>query len=125
MSRVANSTYKAGTYMIVVSEGLTTQQETILLIIVLSTDSFGHQKLGGTGKYVRENLHARIKNDSGMIDFMKQQGLYVEKMNALPEIRETVPGYLIRSGNTSALDANFGRETGAAAVMLIAHGITG
>jgi 6-phosphofructokinase 1 len=125
MSRVANSTYKAGTYMIVVSEGLTDSTGDHITDYSVDIDSFGHQKLGGTGRYVRENLHARIKNDSGMIDFMKQQGLYVEKMNALPEIRETVPGYLIRSGNTSALDANFGRETGAAAVMLIAHGLTG
>lgn len=56
---------------------------------------------------------------------MKKLGLYVKNMNAAPEIRETVPGYLIRSGETSTIDANFGKDTGAGAVVLLMNGITG
>lgn len=125
MDRVVHSVYKAGTYMVVVSEGITDSTGGHITDESVRSDSFGHQKLGGTGKYVRENLAKRIRSDAGMLKFMKDQGLFVEKMNELPEVRETVPGYLIRSGKTSALDANFGREAGAAAVILIANGITG
>jgi len=56
---------------------------------------------------------------------MKEQGLYVEKMNEVPQVRETVPGYLVRSGSTSALDADFGKDTGAGAVLLLLKGISG
>lgn len=125
MRRVSKSTYKAGTYLIVVSEGLTDSTGEHITDNAASTDSFGHKKLGGTGKFVRDNLTIRMKKDTEIAQFMKSQGLFVEEMNALPEIRETVPGYLIRSGNTTALDANFGKDTGAAAVILIANGITG
>ena len=56
---------------------------------------------------------------------MKDQGLYVAQMNEVPQIRETVLGYLVRSGSTSALDANFGKDTGAGAVVLLINGISG
>jgi len=125
IKRVSDSTYKAGTYMIVVSEGITDSTGEHIIDNTSDIDSFGHKKLGGTGKFVRDNLSARMKSDSQMIEFMKEQGLFVEEMNVLPEIRETVPGYLIRSGKTTAHDANFGKDTGAAAVMLIKAGITG
>jgi len=125
IGRVSQSTYKAGTYLIVVSEGLTDLTGEHITDNTASTDSFGHKKLGGTGKFVRSSLASRMKQDAEMEHFMKSQGLFVEEMNVLPEIRETVPGYLIRSGNTTALDANFGKDTGASAVILIANGITG
>lgn len=125
MERVQRSPYKSGTYVIVVSEGLSDATGERLTDNSLGIDSFGHKKLGGTGKYVREQLMERIKNDPQIEGFMKQQGLYVEKMNAYPEIRETVPGYLIRSGQTSAIDANFGKDAGAGAVILLISGITG
>ncbi len=124
-SRVRESENKAGTYMIVVAEGLKDAAGTTLTDASVSVDSFGHKKLSGAGKYVAQNLSQLMKSDPEMIQFMKEQGLFVEKMNELPEIRETVPAYLARSGSTSAMDANFGKETGAGAVTLIVNGISG
>ncbi len=125
MRRVKESEYKAGTYMIVVAEGMTDSTGSSITDDSIVVDSFGHKKLSGVGKYVRENLTKRIKNDPEVIQFMKEQGLYVEKMNEVPQIRETVPTYLVRSGNSTALDANFGKDTGAGAVVLLLNGISG
>ena len=125
MRRVRESEYKAGTYMIVVAEGMTDSTGSSITDDSIVVDSFGHKKLSGVGKYVRENLTKRIKNDPEIIQFMKEQGLYVEKMNEVPQIRETVPTYLVRSGNTTALDANFGKDAGAGAVILLTNGISG
>jgi 6-phosphofructokinase 1 len=125
MRRVAGSEYKAGTYIIVAAEGMTDITGINITDDSVATDSFGHKKLSGVGKYVRENLTQRIKNDPEIVQFMKQQGLYVEKMNEVPQIRETVLGYLVRSGSTSALDANFGKDAGAGAVVLLVNGISG
>ncbi len=123
--RVSQSDYKAGTYVVVVAEGMTDCTGECVIDDSVAVDSFGHKKLSGVGKYVRENLTNRIKNDPEFIQFMKDQGLYVEKMNEVPQVRETVLGYLVRSGSTSALDANFGKDTGAGAVVLLVNGITG
>ena len=125
MKRVGASEYKSGTYTLVVTEGIHDISGESIHDASVSIDSFGHKKLGGTGKYVREHLAARLKQDDEMKQFMKEQGLFVDKMNEVPEIRETVPGYLARSGNTSALDANFGKSTGAGAVVLLVNGIFG
>jgi 6-phosphofructokinase 1 len=56
---------------------------------------------------------------------MKQAGMFVEKMNEAPEVRSVVPGHLVRCGHSSAYDVCFGKEAGAAAVMLLANGTTG
>jgi 6-phosphofructokinase 1 len=125
MRRVAESEYKAGTYVIVAAEGMSDITGQSITDDSVAVDSFGHKKLSGVGKYVREQLTQRIKNDPGFVEFMKKQGLYVEKMNEVPQVRETVPGYLVRSGSTSALDANFGKDTGAGAVLLLLKGISG
>lgn len=125
MRRVIESEYKAGTYIIVVSEGINDSTGAIITDESVPADSFGHKKLCGTGKYVRENLVSRLKKDNEMKEFMKKQGLFVGKMNEVPEIRETVPGYLARSGSTSALDANFGKDAGAGAVVLLLSDISG
>lgn len=123
--RVSESEYKAGTYVIVAAEGMKDSTGQSITDDSVATDSFGHKKLSGVGKYVRENLTQRVKNDPELLQFMKEQGLYVEKMNEVPQIRETVLGYLVRSGSTSALDANFGKDTGAGAVVLLENGISG
>ncbi len=125
MRRVASNEYKSGTYVIVVAEGMTDISGCCITDDSVAVDSFGHKKLSGVGKYVRENLTSRVKKDPEIIEFMKEQGLFVEKMNEVPQIRETVLGYLVRSGSTSALDANFGKDTGAGAVVLLANGISG
>jgi 6-phosphofructokinase 1 len=125
MKRVSESEYKSGTYTIVVTEGINDISGEIIHDSSVSMDCFGHKKLGGTGKYVREHLVERLKQDQEIKRFMKSQGLFVDKMNEIPEIRETVPGYLARSGNTSALDANFGKNAGAGAVVLLVNGVFG
>ncbi len=125
MRRIKESEYKAGTYVIVAAEGITDATGNIIVDETVSTDAFGHKKLSGVGKYVRENLANRIKSDEGFKNFMREQGLFVEKMNEVPEVREMVLSYLVRSGSTSALDANFGKDTGAAAVVLLNSGISG
>ena len=125
MRRINESENKAGTYIIVVAEGLKGPSGDIITDESVPVDSFGHKKLCGSGKYVRERLTSLIKNDPEVVQFMKKQGLFVEKMNEVPEIRETVPGYLARSGSTSAMDVNFGKETGAGAVILLLNGISG
>ena len=123
--RVSESENKAGTYIIVVAEGIKDSMGMIITDESVPGDSFGHKKLCGSGKYVRERLSELIKDDPQIVQFMKKQGLFVEKMNEVPEIRETVPGYLARSGSTSALDVNFGKEAGAGAVVLLINGISG
>ena len=125
MSRVRESENKAGTYMIVVAEGMKDATGMTITDSNVSVDSFGHKKLSGAGKYVVQHLSEMLKSDPEMVQFMKDQGLFVEKMNEVPEIRETVPAYLARSGSTSAMDANFGKETGAGAVTLIVNNISG
>ncbi len=123
--RVRENEYKSGTYVIVVAEGMKDVTGQLITDVSVTVDSFGHKKLSGVGKYVREQLTQRVKNDPGFIQFMVDQGLFIKNMNEVPQIRETVLGYLVRSGSTSALDANFGKDTGAAAVVLLENGITG
>jgi len=123
--RVETSDVRAGTYFIVASEGLKGAEGEHITDDTAGTDSFGHKKLAGAGKYVRQELERRMNKDPEMKDFMKRVGSFVPGVYELPEIREVVPGHLVRSGYTSALDANFGKQAGAAAVRLLAKGISG
>ena len=120
VKRLRASELLEATYTIVVAEGLTIA-DSVLADDSYGTDAFGHKKMGGTGKYVREQLTARLKADEEFKDVYKELGLFVANMNELPEIRETAPGYLIRSGETTALDACFGRDAGAGAVLLLSQ----
>ncbi|MBC7334039.1 MAG: 6-phosphofructokinase [Actinobacteria bacterium] len=125
MRRIRESEYKEGTYIIVAAEGIRDVTGEIITDETVSVDAFGHKKLGGAGRYIRENLAKRVKSDDEFKNFMREQGLFVEKMNEVPEVREMVLSYLVRSGSTSALDANFGKDAGAAAVVLLSSGIWG
>ena len=125
MRRIESSEYKSGTYSIVAAEGITDETGEAITDSSVQIDAFGHKKLSGVGKYIRQQLTERIKNDKSFKQFMKDQGLFVEKMNEVPAVREMVLTYLVRSGSTSALDANFGNETGAGAVVLLNNGISG
>lgn len=51
--------------------------------------------------------------------------MFVEGLYEIPEIRTITPGHLVRCGQTSAFDVNFGIEAGAAAVELLVHGLGG
>lgn len=123
--RVERSDVKAGTYIIVVAEGLKTASGEMLYDESAGVDAFGHKKLAGAGKYVRQQLEKRLKADSEIGDFMKKTGMHVPGIYVIPEVREVTPGHLVRSGGSSAFDVNFGYKAGAAAVLLLLDGKTG
>jgi 6-phosphofructokinase 1 len=125
MRRIRESDTHNGTYSIVVNEGIHDHTGIKTADNTVGVDAFGHKKLGGSGKYVREQLNKLLKADIEIQAFYKEMGLFIQDMNMFPEIRESVPGYLSRSGYSSALDVNFGKDVGAGAVILLKHGITG
>jgi 6-phosphofructokinase 1 len=124
-NRIERSDVKAGTYMIVVAEGLKTASGELLYDESAGVDAFGHKKLAGAGKYVRQQLEKRLKNDPEVVDFMKRTGMYAPGVYEVPEVREVTPGHLVRCGSSSAFDVNFGHCAGAAAVLLLLEGKTG
>jgi 6-phosphofructokinase 1 len=123
--RVLRSDVKAGTYMIVVAEGIRNASGEMLYDEAAGMDAFGHKKLAGAAKYVRAQVEKRLKADPELIDFMKRSGMYVPGIYEMPEVREVTPGHLVRSGESSAYDVNFGYAAGAAAVALLSSGISG
>ncbi len=124
-NRIERSDVKAGTYMIVVAEGLKTASGELLYDESAGVDAFGHKKLAGAGKYVRQQLEKRLKNDPEVVDFMKRTGMFAPGVYEVPEVREVTPGHLVRCGSSSAFDVNFGHSAGAAAVLLLLEGKTG
>jgi 6-phosphofructokinase 1 len=125
IERVENSDVKAGSYTIVVAEGMKDAKGEIIVDESAGTDAFGHKKLAGAGKYVRKRLEAIMKQDEEMKEFMKRNGIFVPGVYELPEIREVTPGHLVRCGASSSYDVNFGKEIGAAAVVLLTKGLGG
>lgn len=123
--RIQRSDVRAGTYLIVVAEGLTDSTGAEIVDETAGVDAFGHKKLAGAGKYVRNELSKRLAADIDVKDMMKAYGMYVESLYEIPEIRTITPGHLVRCGQTSAFDVNFGIEAGAAAVELLVNGIDG
>ncbi len=123
--RVRESDVKAGTYLIVVAEGLKDASGSEIVDKTVPPDSFGHYKLAGAGKYVVNELTARLKEDPEIREFMKETGQYVEGVYEIPEIRAVTPGHLVRCGRSSAFDVSFGMEAGASAVLLLMKGIHG
>lgn len=123
--RVLRSDVKAGTYIIVVAEGIKTASGELLYDESAGVDAFGHKKLAGAGKYVRQQLEKRLKNDPEVKEMMKKAGMFAPGVYEIPEVREVTPGHLVRSGHSSAYDVNFGYRAGAAAVLLLLEGKTG
>ena len=123
--RIERSDVKAGTYIIVVSEGIKTVSGELLYDESAGVDAFGHKKLAGAGRYVRQQLEKRLKNDPEVKEFMKKTGMYAPGVYETPEVREVTPGHIVRSGESSAFDVNFGEKAGAAAVILLVEGKTG
>lgn len=124
-ARVMRSDVKAGTYIIVVAEGIKTASSELLYDESAGVDAFGHKKLAGAGRYVRQQLEKRLKGDSEVVEFMKKTGMYAPGVYEIPEVREVTPGHLVRSGQSSAYDVNFGQRAGAVAVLLLLEGKTG
>ena len=124
-ARVERSDVKAGTYIIVAAEGIKTASGELLYDESTRADSFGHKKLAGAGKYVKQQLEKRLKADPAVKEFMKRAGMYAPGVYEIPEVREVTPGHLVRSGPSSAYDVNFGQRAGAASVLLLLEGKTG
>jgi 6-phosphofructokinase 1 len=124
-ARIERSDVKAGTYIIVVAEGLQDASGEMLYDESAGVDAFGHKKLAGAGKYVRQQLEKRFKSDPDVEAFMKRTGMYVPGIYMIPEVREVTPGHLVRSGQSSAFDVNFGHKAGTAAVIMLTSGKTG
>jgi 6-phosphofructokinase 1 len=123
--RIERSDVRAGTYIIVVSEGIKTVTGELLYDESAGVDAFGHKKLAGAGRYVRQQLEKRLKNDPEVKEFMVKTGMYAPGVYEVPEVREVSPGHIIRSGQSSAFDVNFGERAGAAAVLLLIEGKSG
>ena len=123
--RIERSDVKAGTYMIVVAEGIKTASGEMLYDESAGVDAFGHKKLAGAGKYVKQQVEKRMKEDPEVKDFMKRVGMFTPGVYEIPEVREIVPSHLVRSGQTSAYDVNFGYRVGAAAVLMLLEGKAG
>jgi 6-phosphofructokinase 1 len=123
--RILRNDVMAGQYMIVVAEGLKNADGSEIYDESSTPDSFGHKKLAGAAKYATQELTKRLKADPEIKGLMKKANMYVEKMNEIPEVRSVVPGHLVRCGHSSAYDVCFGKEAGAAGVMLLKQGIVG
>jgi len=123
--RLRESDVHAGTYTLVVAEGLRNADGTELTDESAGVDAFGHKKLAGAGKFARQQLQNRMDEDPDIKQFMKEVGLYVEGVYESLEIRHIVPEHLVRCGDSSAYDTNFGFEAGAAAVLLLLDGKSG
>jgi 6-phosphofructokinase 1 len=124
-ARINASDVLAGTYMILVAEGLKDISGCEIVDESAGIDAFGHKKLAGAGKYVCQEITKRLKADPEIKGFMKNIHMFVEGIYEVPEVREVTPGHLVRCGRSSAYDVNFGKEGGAAAIMLLKNGISG
>lgn len=123
--RILTSDVKAGTYVIIVAEGLKNADGSELYDESAGIDAFGHKKLAGAGAYVQKELSKRFKADPEIKEFMKKSKMFVEGIYESPEVRTVVPGHLVRCGASSVYDVNFGKEVGAGAVVLLQNGISG
>ena len=123
--RIAASDVKAGTYLILVAEGLKDASGKELVDESAGVDAFGHKRLAGAGKYICDQLTKRFKGDPEITKLMQREKMYVKSLNEIPEVRAVTPGHLVRCGHSSVYDVNFGKEVGGAAVILLQKGISG
>jgi 6-phosphofructokinase 1 len=123
--RVNNSDVNAGTYSIVVAEGMKDNSGSELYDENSGVDSFGHKKLSGAGKFIVQKIKEKMKNDPEMKKSMIKNGMFVEGLYENPEIRVIQPGHLVRAGGSSTYDVNFGMEAGIGAVELLKAGYSG
>ncbi|TXH60987.1 MAG: 6-phosphofructokinase, partial [Thiothrix sp.] len=123
--RITGSDVRAGTYLIMVAEGMHDAQGHEVVDTKAGTDAFGHKKLTGAGAYVCAELSKRLKADPDIPALMQAMGMYVPSQYEIPEVRAVNPGHLVRCGQSSAFDVSFGLEAGAAALHLLEAGISG
>ena len=123
--RMRESDCLGGTYTIVAAEGLRGEDGELLTDTSQGVDAFGHGKLAGAGRFVREALERRLEEDAEIAGMMESVGMFVADIYERPEVRDLVPGHLVRSGESTAYDVNFGKQIGAAAVILLSRDTTG
>lgn len=123
--RILTSDVQAGTYLIIVAEGLKDSSGSELYDDTAPVDAFGHKRLAGAGKYVCNQLQKRFTDDPEVIENMKKAHMYVEGLYEVPEVRAVSPGHLVRCGHSTVYDVNFGKEAGASAVILLQKGLSG
>lgn len=125
IERLISSDVKGSTYIIVAAEGVKNKEGQYFTDEVSGSDSFGHQRLSGVGRFIRRQLEHYMHMDPIWEQVLKNQGIYVDGIYQYPEIREVSLGHLVRAGATSAYDVTFGKQAGGAAVYLMKHGIAG
>ncbi|MBS3998887.1 MAG: 6-phosphofructokinase [Desulfobulbaceae bacterium] len=125
VNRLMSSDVKGSTYIIVAAEGVKNSKGEFFADASDNLDSFGHKKLSGVGKYIRQHLEDRMKKDSYWELILKREGIYVDDIYQHPEIREIQLGHLVRAGATSAYDVTFGKQIGGGAVLAMHKGIWG
>ncbi len=77
--RIERSDVKAGTYIIVVAEGMKAASGEMLYDESAGVDAFGHKKLAGAGRYVRQQLEKQLKAGPGSFEFMKRVGMFAPR----------------------------------------------
>jgi len=120
---LANEVFK-GTYTMLIAEGIKDKNDN-LFSEGSNVDAFGHLKLSGAAKHMKSVIEDKLKNDPEAKEFMQKSHMYVEGIFETPEVRDINPSHIIRSGPSTALDVNFGKEAGIGAVMLLMKGIYG
>ncbi|MBQ4430811.1 MAG: 6-phosphofructokinase, partial [Synergistaceae bacterium] len=93
--RILNSDVHAGTYTIVVAEGVRGADGNLFSDGGgAKTDSFGHPRLAGAGRFVKETLEDMMRADPEIKQFMKTSEMYVPGVFEIPEIREVITATL-------------------------------
>ncbi len=124
--RLLNSKLNSTVYTIVVAEGIKSADGQHFTDTTSGIDSFGHARLGGVGAFLRRQIEIIARQDA---EFWKkvfmQSGIFVEGINEFPEIRDLLPGHLVRCGASTPYDVSFGKQCGGAAVQMLLNGIKG
>ncbi len=124
--RLLDSKLNAATYIIVAAEGIKGADGKLYVDASAATDSFGHLKLSGAGAYLKKELSSIAKKEKEYWkELYKKAGTYIEGINETPEMRDLLPGHLVRCGESTAYDVSFGKQCGGAAVILMLNSIFG
>ena len=125
INRVQSSELHAGTYLVLVAEGIKNADGNELYDESAPKDAFGHKRLTGAGKYVANQIQKMFENDKNIETFMKKEGLFVKDLYEVPEVRSVAPGHLVRCGHSSVYDVNFGKQVGGSAAVMLTKGYSG
>jgi 6-phosphofructokinase 1 len=110
----------------VVSEGVRNVDGQFFTDAAAGVDSFGHKRLSGAGVFIKHKLQEYAADDAEYWEkVFVRNGTYIEHINTLPEIRDLLPGHLVRCGDTTPYDVSFGKQCGGGAVLLLLNGISG